>query len=219
MSRRPFGWVVGSFASSMLALSLSAHGAAFSNGSFETGPSVTPGTFITLNAVDTSITGWTVTSGSIDYIDTGYWQAEDGTLSLDMSGNGPGRIEQTFDTTPGHRYTVGFYLAGNTNCGSTIKDLDVGATGNPTGHYSFDVTGHSYPSMGWQFETYSFVATGASTTLYFQSQESSSCGPALDNVSLTVETPVPALSPAMGGVLALLLAVLGWMALGRRAAA
>jgi choice-of-anchor C domain-containing protein len=218
MSARVCRWVVVLGAFGVLVMAGSAYAAAFTNGSFETGSSVPSGSFVTLSAVDTSMTGWTVTSGSIDYIDTGFWQAEDGVRSLDMSGTGPGRIEQTFDTELGYRYTVHFYLAANTSCGSSTKGLDVGATGNPTSHYTFAIDSHTTTSMGWQLETYTFTATGASTTLFFLSTESSPCGPALDNVSLTVGAPIPALSPAMGGVLALLLAVLGWMAVRRRPA-
>lgn len=208
---------VGVCAAGALVIAGSAFGAAFTNGSFETGPAIGDG-FIQLNAVNTSIAGWTVTTGSIDYIGD-YWTAEDGSYSLDMSGGGPGAIAQTFDTTLGYQYTVTFYLAGNNSCGSTVKYLSVSATGNPSAQYSFDVTGHSTTDMGWVAETYTFVAIGASTTLTFQSQENSSCGPALDNVSVTVVPQIPALSPAMGAVLMLLLAAVGWIALTRRPAA
>jgi choice-of-anchor C domain-containing protein len=218
MARRVSGWLVGVCAVGALVATGSAFGAAFTNGSFETGSPVPSGTFVTLTAVDTSVTGWTVSSGSIDYIDTGFWQAEDGVRSLDMSGNGPGRIEQTFDTEFGRRYTVQFYLGANTSCGSSTKGLDVGATGNPTFHYTFPIDSHTPTSMGWQLETYTFIATGASTTLFFLSTESSPCGPALDNVSVTAVPPIPALAPATAAVLALLLVTLGSIALARRTA-
>jgi len=110
-----------------------------------------------------------------------------------------------------------FFLAGNPTCGNAVKGLDVGATGNPTSHYTFDVTGHSSSSMGWQRETYLFVATGAITTLLFESRETSARGPALDNVAVTEVPPIPALSPTLGAVLALLTAVAVWLALARRA--
>jgi len=57
--------------------------AAFANGSFELGP--TPGSFVTLNNGDTSITGWTVVNGDIDYVGS-YWVASDGTRSLEIAG-------------------------------------------------------------------------------------------------------------------------------------
>ena len=56
------------------------------NGSFETGTYVDNGSgFEQLNAGDTSLTGWTVDSGSVDWIGT-YWPAQDGSMSIDMSG-------------------------------------------------------------------------------------------------------------------------------------
>ncbi len=198
-----------------LALHGSAHAAPFTNGSFETGPA--PGSFINLAAGNTGITGWTVRPSNIDYIGT-YWTAEDGARSLDLSGGAPGGIEQTFDTVPGMAYTVTFFLAGNMECGSTVKGLDVGATGNPSAHYTFDTTGHTVSAMGWQQQTYAFTAAGTSTTLYFQSTEPSACGPALDNVSVVQIEPIPALSAAGVAAAVLFLATLGWIALARRAA-
>lgn len=194
----------------------SAYGAVFTNGSFEAG-SIDPGVFTTLGTGSTTITGWTVRSAGIDYIGT-YWVAQDGARSVDLSATAAGGVEQTFDTETGVHYTVTFYFAGNpTGCGAAVKGMDVGATGNPSQHYTFDVTGHTQASMGWRKETYAFVAAGTSTTLFFQSTENSGCGPAVDNVSM-VTHPVPALSPAIGAVLALLIAMLALPALGRRAA-
>jgi len=173
--------------------------------------------FISLGAGDTSITGWTVRPFNIEYIGS-YWPAADGARSLDLSGGTAGGIEQTFDTTPGTKYIVTFYLAGNPTCPPIVKHLDLGATGNSTAQYTFDVTGYSVSSMGWQQESYTFVATGPTTTLFFQSQDFSTCGPALDNVSVAEVPPIPTLSRSAGAVLALLLAALGWMALAGRSA-
>jgi choice-of-anchor C domain-containing protein len=217
MEARVGGWVVVLGTVCAFAAAGAAYGAAFSNGSFEAGTD--PGaSFSNLTAGATDVTGWVVRSSDIDYIGL-YWTAADGSRSLDLSGGAAGGIEQTFDTLPGRTYRVSFYLAGNAGCGSTVKNLDVGATGNPTQQYSFDTTGHSTASMGWQLETYTFVATGASTTLFFQSQEQSACGPALDAVALEEVYMVPALSAASGAGLALGLAALGWIALFRRSAA
>ncbi len=72
-----------------------AQAAAFTNGSFELGPD--PGAFLPLPTGSTDLTGWTVTSGNVDYIGSS-WQASDGSRSLDLSGAGAGQIGQTFDT-------------------------------------------------------------------------------------------------------------------------
>ncbi|HMM58257.1 MAG TPA: choice-of-anchor C family protein [Rudaea sp.] len=167
--------------------------APFQNGSFEIGPA-NPGSFITLNGGDTSITGWTVTGNSIDYINN-YWQPADGARSLDLSGDAAGGIQQAFDTVAGHSYRVSFAMAGNGGGGNTIKSMQVQATGGALTTYTFDTTGHSYASMGWATQTYAFIATGASSTLSFTSLENNAAGPALDNVVVADVTPVP--TPAL----------------------
>ena len=68
--------------------------------------------FEQLNAGDTSLDGWTVEAGSVDWVGT-YWPAQDGSMSIDMSGLEPGTLSQTFATTIGSNYTVSFYLSGN----------------------------------------------------------------------------------------------------------
>ncbi len=82
-----------------------ANAATIINGSFELGsPQPGAGSFSTLGTGSTAITGWSVFSGSIDWIN-GYWQAADGTHSVDLSGNGNGAIEQTFARVAGVRTT------------------------------------------------------------------------------------------------------------------
>jgi len=98
------------------------------NGSFESGTYLDSGSgFEQLNAGDTSIDGWTVDSGSVDWIGT-YWVAQDGSKSIDMSGTDAGAISQTFATTIGNTYTVSFFLSGNPAGPPTVKTLDVSAT-------------------------------------------------------------------------------------------
>jgi len=155
------------------------------NGSFENGTNPGSG-FLTLGAGDnTSITGWTVGSGSVDYIG-GYWQASSGGRSIDLSGNGAGSLSQTFATVAGQNYRVTFDLAGNPDSAG-VKTLTVSAAANSQ-VFNFDSTGKSRPAMGWTGQTFFFTATGSSTTLTFTSNTNSAFGPALDNV---VVDPVP----------------------------
>jgi len=191
-----------------------AQAAPFQNGSFETGPA--PGSFSNLAAGDTQITGWTVTGTSIDYIGT-YWTAADGSRSLDLSGIGAGGVEQAFDTIAGRTYRVRFALAGNTDCGPQVKTVRVLATGSAAVDYTFDTAGHSRPSnMGWATQTYTFTATGATTTLGFTSQDATNCGPALDNVVVTDVTPAPVPTTSEWGLM-VLASLMGLAALrGRR---
>ena len=180
--------------------------ASFTNGSFELGPNSAG--FITLNTGSTAIPGWLVLGDSIDY--GSGWQASDGTRSVDLSGQGPGRIQQSFDTILGATYQVLFDLAGNPGGAPTEKLLRVNATGNTNQDYSFDTTGKTFTAMGWQTLTYNFTATSPSTTLLFTSLTNTPFGPALDNVRVgtgggtpvTPVTPVPtpALLPGLIGL-------------------
>jgi choice-of-anchor C domain-containing protein len=176
----------------LAAVALSGAALAFSgptNASFETGTYVDGGLgFEQLNAGDASLDGWTVDAGSVDWVGT-YWAAQDGSMSIDMSGVEPGTLSQTFATTIGDTYTVSFYLSGNPVGPPVVKSLDVSATGGPVSSYSFDASGNTLSSMNWTQETYSFLATGTSTTLSFVSTTPDRFGPAIDNVVVTEAVP------------------------------
>jgi choice-of-anchor C domain-containing protein len=162
------------------------------NGSFETGTYVNGGSgFEQLSAGDTSIDGWTVDSGSVDWIDT-YWPAADGSKSIDLSGGEAGAISQTFDTTIGNTYTVSFALSGNPAGDPAVKTLDVSATGGTVSSYSYDVTalGNDLTNMNWTSASYTFLATSPTTTLSFVSTTEGVFGPAIDNVVVTESVPV-----------------------------
>ncbi|QKS01942.1 choice-of-anchor C family protein [Sphingomonas sp. CL5.1] len=186
-------------AGAALALPAGANAAAFVNGSFESG--VAPGTYTTVAGGDSSsITGWTATGNSVDYIGS-YWQAQDGGRSIDLNGNAQGGIEQTFDTVAGTLYNVTFWLAGNTDGAPVTKSVLVGATGNAGQLFTFDSSSFDKTNMGWAQYTYNFVAQGASTTLSFGSQDAGAYGAALDNVSLLTGGGVP--EPATWGLMIL----------------
>src|SRR5436305_15138148 len=75
------------------------------NCSFESG--IDPGLSINLGSPDsTTIQGWTIKTGSIDYIGS-RWIAGDGNRCLDLSGLGPGAIFQTVaGFIPGQQYEL-----------------------------------------------------------------------------------------------------------------
>jgi choice-of-anchor C domain-containing protein len=147
------------------------------NGNFASA-TVTPGSFATLADGSGDIAHWTVGSGSqdpgtgsIDYIGS-YWQPSPGNgynTSIDMNGNHPGTISQTFTTVANQRYNVTFDMAGNPDGASygvdPIKTLGVSTTGNPLQTFTFDSAGKTETSMGWLGKNFTFTAIGNATTL------------------------------------------------------
>ena len=186
MKRRSgLGIALGLVASIALAGPTAAAFTGLVNGSFETGTFADSGSgFQQLDAPNASIEGWTVDAGSVDWIST-YWTPQQGEMSIDMSGAGAGTLSQTFDTTIGNTYDVEFQLSGNPDGPPSIKTLEVSATGAAVGLFTYDVTGNDRANMNWTTETYSFLATSASTTLSFISTTETPFGPALDNVVVT----------------------------------
>src|ERR1700761_1608688 len=82
------------------------------NGSFEEGTD--PGSFTSLTPGSTDITDWSIGPIGVDYIGS-YWQAADGSRSVDLAGTLPGgtatgdasgSIFQSFATTLGQTYQV-----------------------------------------------------------------------------------------------------------------
>jgi len=188
------------------------------NGSFETGPDPEPTGVLELPSGSTLVDGWEVSPDAVDYIGT-CWLASDGERSLDLdNSDGFGGIEQTFETNVDEVYLVTFDMAGNPYRGLEdpfIKYMRVSAAGD-SADFSFDTEGKGYPAnMGWVTHDWQFTAISDSTTLEFYSLHtfdegySGACGPALDNVSVSVvhapHSPEPATVALLGlGALSLL---------------
>lgn len=188
------------------------------NGSFETSSTISnPGGFTTLGAGSTAIDGWTVSPGAgIDYIGT-YWVAADGARSIDLSALGMGGIFQDIVTVPGSTYRLSFAMAGNPEGGPTMKSMLVSA-GATNQTFTFDITGHSKPAMGWQTFSMHFVASAATSRIEFLSLNNTATGPTLDAVGVELvqgmnTVPEPATFALFGGGLGLV----GLIARRRRA--
>jgi choice-of-anchor C domain-containing protein len=161
------------------------------NGGFETGPD--PGSYITLT---NGLPNWSI-AGSIDYKGT-YWTAFEGARSIDLAGNGEGRISQPFATDVGTLYRVSFAMAGNPDGGNPVKLLVAWVDNGSAQVFSFDTTGHSKQAMGWVTKWFDFTASSGTTTLNFQSLLfSSPFGAALDNITVAA-VPIPATALLLG---------------------
>ncbi len=162
------------------------------NGSFETGldPNTGVGLNIGMTAPDnTTIFGWTVSSGTVDYIG-GRWVAGEGARSLDLSGVSAGSIFQTVGgLTPGVAYELSFLMAANPDGGAPTKGMQVDIGGVSQ---SFSATQTGNPAdLGWTLRTLEFVPAAPTVTLVFTSLDNSASGPALDRVGI-VQIPEPA---------------------------
>lgn len=171
------------------AFSSAVHAAPFQNGSFEIGSAL--GEYDTLYEGYGYISGWNI-EGVINYIGS-YWNAYQGSRSIDLNGYGPGSISQTFDTVPGVTYNVSFWMSGNPAGDLGNKTLTVVSVNklNPV-TYSYDTiqNNNSLDNMNWINYIYSFVATGTSTTLTFTSTDTAYFwGPAIDNVVVSTNLP------------------------------
>jgi len=174
------------------------------NGGFESPVNAFAGGFTTYTS---GLDGWTINYGSVDLINT-YWAPVAGSYSLDLNGSEAGAISQSFATEIGKTYNVSFSMAGNTDGGGN-KLITASVTAPNV--FSFDIAGKSAANMGWVTQTFSFVATGTSSTLTFVGDPGNTFyGAALDQVSVMQAVPEPE-------AYAMLLAGLGMMAyLARR---
>jgi choice-of-anchor C domain-containing protein len=191
----------------LFGMAATVNAATIANGSFETQSPQFSGSFETLNAGSSALSGWTVGGNSIDLINT-YWSAENGNYSLDMSGNDAGSISQTITgLAVGAFYKISFWLAGNPD-GSLNKSLSAG-TNEGSSIFTFVQAGHTSTSMGWVQNSFIFQAAATTTKLTFASLNAGGFGPALDNVSIDV-VPLPSGAPLQ------LVGVAGLVALRRR---
>ena len=202
----------------VLALGGTSRANLITNGSFEAG-AYSGGSFETLSANSTAISGWTVSQGTIDWIGS-YWTSEDGNHSLDLNGDTTGGIQAStsFSVTKGQSYLLTFYMSGNPDGDPVVKSMTVSAGTDASGTYTYDTTGNDDKHMNWVQKSLAFTAhsTGAETLTFTSNVNvnDNRFGPALDNVSLTA-VPEPA-TVALCGTSLLGIAGLAWRR-GRKA--
>ncbi|QXQ07535.1 choice-of-anchor C family protein [Sphingosinicellaceae bacterium] len=162
------------------------------NGSFEDGSNPGVGeSYVAANSSD--IVGWTVSGGGLGYVGD-YWQAANGSRSLDLSETAS-TISQTFATDVGGSYAILFDMSGDPASGAGSKQLMVAVGSVQPLLQVYDVTAdNSLTNMLWQSYFFEFTALSETTTLSFSSM-GEGVGPALDNVILlgidSMPSPIP----------------------------
>ncbi|HTK26355.1 MAG TPA: DUF642 domain-containing protein, partial [Pyrinomonadaceae bacterium] len=113
-----------------------------------------------------TIPGWTIGGSGygvgIEVTNTDYWQASNGTNSLDLVGIYASSISQDIPTFTGVTYTVSFDMSGNPGGGNPVKTIIVTADGGQEATYTFDtsVEHNTTTDMGYSSKAYTFVANG-----------------------------------------------------------
>lgn len=156
-------------------------------------------------AGDPSLTGWTVTSGSVETDLTtstfGTSTASGNPQNLDLDGNSAGTIAQSFATTMGQTYSLSFYYSDNpygSGAAATVSASDSSLTPLSITH-----SDAAYGSLNWQYVQVNFIATSTSSTLTFASNDpaSSTTGILLDNVRVSaVPEPSSIVLFGLGGL-------------------
>lgn len=146
-------------------------------------PLVTNGDF-----ESSTLSPWLASNG-VTLADQSDWAAASGQQSVELYGYG--QVMQDVSTTAGARYDLSFAYAGNPGCGQGVAHLTVGWNGTLFGPgagsatFTFDTTGRTTASMGWQTAHVLVDAASGTTGIGFSDSLDSTCGVVIDNVVMT----------------------------------
>lgn len=156
------------------------------NGSFE---EPVTSVYTVIPAGSSDLTGWVILSGSVDVVGPGSWPAYEGDQTLDLDGDQPGAIEQSFATIVGGSYSISFAYSNNPYGGQNPAWANVSLSGLGLADLlDVDIT-HGDSTVGdmdYFLFSFAFIANSNLTTLRFASLNGgSSGGIVLDAVSVT----------------------------------
>ena len=113
-------------------------------------------------------------------------------FSVDLNGNGPGAISQTFFLGAGS-YTIGFYLSGNPDGGQSAKTVDVtlgSAIFTDDPYFTYDTTINSDHNLLYVQESFTGPVVGGLVTLTFAGDPNNGAyGPVVGDVTVTAAVP------------------------------
>lgn len=134
----------------------------------------------------TGLAGWTTSGDGVELM-RAYWQPAHGSQSVNLSSFGASEVTQQVSTSAGRRYQISWYISGNPQCTTpTTRVLHVLWNGATASTPTFDVSGHSFTSMGWTRQAIEVTAAASTSTVAFLRAVATdgSCGVAIDNVAL-----------------------------------
>jgi hypothetical protein len=111
----------------------------------------------------------------------------DGSLPDGSDGNASGSLSQNVRTTPGHKYLLSWFMAGNPSrgCGPVTKVLHVFWDGKIKEILTFNVSNDTDTSTGQVAKRLVVVATFRTPVIKFADATATGpCGATLDNFSL-----------------------------------
>jgi choice-of-anchor C domain-containing protein len=182
-------WIGAAVGSAFLVAGISSQASAnlISDGDFSNPPG--GASFTTINA-GSNFGPWSVDTGSIDLIG-GYWQSPTaGGGSVDLDGDSPGSISQTFTATAGS-YLLSFFLSGNPDGSPQQKFVEV-TVGSGDKTFSYTIGTNTHADMQYTPVTLPFDLAPGPATLIFTSLDSDTpFGPVIGGVDISA-TPLPA---------------------------
>lgn len=143
------------------------------------------------------LNGWTVygveSGGGVDHVHSDWWQASEGTYSIDLNSVATGAVSALVDgLTIGESYSVSFDMSGNPGGTKGVKEMISYIDTTRVRSFYFDTTGNTRRNMNWQSMGFKFTATATSQYLSFVSAVAGFQGAAIDNVQVEMsEVPLP----------------------------
>ena len=120
-----------------------------------------------------------------------FWSAPNGVCNVDLDGTpGPGGIQTTFDAAPATSYTLTFEMSANAECGPTVKEVLLKASGGQSTTLTWDTSnGNDAEDGDWDQESWQFVATKRHMKLSFESKDpEGNCGALIAAVAVNLAT-------------------------------